>query len=76
MEKQKHYLTQYCDLHIELKNKDVHEFLKHSKQLLELFDKAIVQSGLTFTEVTLICMCRKYDIMTKVNTYAYDLSST
>jgi len=40
MEKQKPYLAQYCDLHIELKDKDLKTFLSYSGKLRELFDKA------------------------------------
>jgi len=62
MEKQKHYLTQYCELHIELQNKEItfsNMPEEYKNKLSKLYDKAIKQSGLTAGELAMICACRK-----------------
>jgi len=67
------YLTQYCNLLFELKSKGVVVGKSQRVILMELSEKAVQQSGLTFNELTLISMCRKYNIFTKVNTYAHKI---
>jgi len=73
METEKPYLIQYCNLIFELHSQkiDADNMSKEQTEILcKLRAKAIQQSGLTFNELTLICMCRKYRIFKKVNIYA------
>ena len=73
---EKPYLTQYCNLLFEWHSVGVNiDTASKSQQaaLQELREKAIAQSGLTWDELTLISMCRKYRIFKKVNTYAHKI---
>lgn len=70
------YLTQYCNLRYEWKIKGIgidSASESQIKEMRELREKAIEQSGLSLTELSLICRCRENNILTKVNTYAFKL---
>jgi len=73
MKTSKSYLNQYyeptCEWHrnqIDIDNASENEAI----EILNLKEKAIVQSGLTYNEVALVCRCRKNGIFKKVNTYS------
>ena len=76
MEKQAPYLNQYTDTLISLNNSGIdytsvtNEQLKRLQQLRK---KAIQQSGLNSSELTLISLCRQSDTFRKVNSYAHNL---
>jgi len=73
MEENKNYLTQYCNLSFEWQCLGITADTaseSQQKQMQELREKAIEQSGLTRNELSLISMCRKYRIFNQVNTYA------
>jgi len=66
------YLTQYCNLLSEWKRNGIYiENATESQiaQIQDLQNKAIKQSGLSLSELTLIALCRYHNIFTKVNTY-------
>jgi len=70
------FLTQYCNLRSEWHSTGIciDTASECQKMLLqELREKAIEQSGLTWNELTLISMCRRYGIFTEVNTYAHKI---
>ena len=76
MKKQTPYLTQYCNMSFEWHIKGINSSNASENQIIEmqnLREKAIEQSGLTCNELTLIIMCRKYGIFTKVNVYAHKI---
>ena len=78
MKQETAYLTQYCNLCIELKSTgQTFDTANESQQVLfqELRAKAIEQSGLTCSELTLISMCRKYGLFLKINTYAHKIKN-
>jgi len=69
----KPYLTQYCNLDFEWHSTGITiDAASKSQQafMKELRKKAIEQSGLTWNELVLISMCRKYGVFTEVNVYA------
>ena len=72
----KPWLTQYCNLMFEWQSMGINiDTASESQQveINELREKAIEQSGLTLSELTLISMCRKYRMFEQVNTYAHKL---
>jgi len=72
------YLTQYFNYINELDNKGINidnATESQIKLIKELQIKAIEQSGLSWNELTLICLCRKHRIFTKVNVYANKIKS-
>lgn len=74
---EKPYLTQYCNLSFEWQSMGIDiDTATESQQVLmqELGKKAIEQSGLTASELTLVSMCRQHRIFVQVNTYAHKLT--
>ena len=73
MNTQNPYLTQYCNLlfewesmKIDIDNANESQRTKFS----ELQNKALEQSGLTLSELTLISLCRQYKTLRYVKSYA------
>lgn len=74
MDNAKTYLMQYCNLMFEWQSTGITiDTASESQQvqIQELRKKALEQSGLTCSELTLISMCRKYRVFREVNTYAH-----
>jgi len=72
MNTQKPYLTQYCELMQEWK-KGTYKIdavtEEYTKQVRDLREETLKQSGLTFEEFYLISTCRQYSIFNKVHEY-------
>jgi len=78
MKHQINYLTQYCNRFFEFRCEGIDVDSANENQIAELQElriKAIEQSGFTLNELTLICMCRKYNTFKKVNTYAHKIKN-
>jgi len=76
MEKQKPYLTQYCNIKFEWHSTgiDIDKATKSQRLLMQdIRLRAVAESGLTDNELTLIAMCRNYGIFEKVNIYAHQI---
>lgn len=74
--KTKKYITQYCNLRFEWDTKGItidKATENQLKEMLVLREKALLESGLTENELTLIYICRKRGIFKKVNQYAHGL---
>lgn len=70
------YLTRYCNLFAEWNRKGINVDNAEEEQLVymqNLQEKAIMQSGLSRSELALISLCRTYNIFRKVNTYSRKL---
>ena len=73
---EKPFLTQYCNLRFEWQCHGITADTAteaEREHLKTLEQQALAQSGLTMDELSLVTLCRKYRIITQVNTYAHKI---